>query len=167
MPSVLKLDRLTTLGITAVLTTNKIVRDDDLWGLTAKFANVDVQHGYVGGVDIVGYDMMKYHWKDAAQFFQQALADDDKQEPKIVVHCAAGTNRSALMAGAAMLTYRNDDDKLNFLDVMNILKQQRGVVLNNVWFIRQLAEFAQQSGRLGPKPAGYSDEPLRNTEMIF
>ena len=175
LPSVMKFDRLTAMGITAVLTTNKIVRDDDLWRLTAQLSEHDIQHGYVGGVDIVGYDMMKYHWDDAKAFFQQALAHD---KPKIVVHCAAGTNRSALLAGAALLTFPNgnndggddgDDDKgnLNFINVIRLLKQQRGVVLNNVWFIRQLAEFAQRQGRLGPKPAGYADEALRNSEMIF
>lgn len=168
MPSVLKFERLAALSITAVLTCNKIVRDDDLWGLTAQLSEIDVFHGYVGGVDIVGYDMMRYHWDDAATFFQQAMAND---QAKIVVHCAAGTNRSALMAGAAMLTYHShhdtNDEALNFLQVVRILKQQRGFVLNNVWFIRQLAEFAQQNYKLGPKPDNYSDQPLGNSEMVF
>ena len=90
-----------------------------------------------------------------------------------MIHCAAGTNRSALIAGAAMLTFsspnRHDSDerRLDFLDVIRILKQQRGVVLNNVWFIQQLAELAQQQGRLGPRPSGYTEEPLRKSELVF
>jgi len=164
MPSVLRLDRLVEMGITAVLTTNKVILENDLWTMTAKFAERDIAHWYVGGVDIVGYDMMKYHWDDAAKFIKGAL--EDGTCPKIAVHCAAGTNRSALIAGAAMLSFHTDR-ALSFLDVIGILKKQRGAVLNNVWFIRQLAEFAQRSNRLGPKPAGYSDEPLRNSEMVF
>ena len=73
MSSVLKLDRLEELGITSVLTTNKVFRDEDLWGITAKLADRDIQHGYAGGVDIIGYDMMKYHWNDAKKFIQTAL----------------------------------------------------------------------------------------------
>ena len=169
MPSVLKVERLQALGITAVLTTNKIVRQEDLWNMTAKLAEHDIAHGYAGGVDIVGYQMIKYHWLEAAEFIEESLQNDGK-DPKIVIHCAAGTNRSALMAGAAMLLFRNTDegdDHLTFLDVIRILKQRRGFVLNNVWFIRQLAEFAQTHNKLGPKPDGYSNEPLRQTEMVF
>lgn len=187
MPSVLKLVNDNPLGITAVLTTNKVVRNEDLWGMTAKFSEKDISHGYVGGVDIIGYDMMKYHWEDAQQFIEESLllhSSNDKEEkegggtctPRIVIHCAAGTNRSALIAGAAMIAFgsssRNGDDSndskksFDFLEVVSILKKQRGFVLNNVWFIRQLAEFAQARGQLGPKPDGYSDEPLRKSELI-
>ena len=168
MPSVLKLDRLEELGITAVLTTNKVFRDDDLWAMTAKIAERDIQHGYAGGVDIIGYDMMKYHWNDAKDFIQTALEEPNEKNlpPKIVIHCAAGTNRSALFAGAAMLEYGTDSE-MTFLDVIRILKKERGVVLNNVWFIRQMAEFAQKNKRLGPKPLDYSDEPVPKSQLVF
>ena len=65
------------MGITAVLTTNKIVRDEDLWGITAQLSQLDIRHGYVGGVDIIGYDMMKYHWDDAYEFIQESLFEFD------------------------------------------------------------------------------------------
>jgi predicted protein tyrosine phosphatase len=172
MPSVLKLSHHNPMNITAVLTTNKIVRDDDLWGMTAQLAEKDIAHGYVGGVDIIGYDMMKYHWEDAHQFIDEALSSKDEEFPKIVVHCAAGTNRSALIAGAAMIAFgrrssESEGKDLEFLEVISILKKQRGFVLNNVWFIRLLAEFAQARGQLGPKPDGHSEEPLRKSELIF
>mmetsp|Transcript_12916 Transcript_12916/g.24531 ORF Transcript_12916/g.24531 Transcript_12916/m.24531 type:complete len:212 (-) Transcript_12916:389-1024(-) len=163
MPSVLKIDRLEELGITAVLTTNKVFRDEDLWAMTATIADRDMQHGYAGGVDIVGYDMMKYHWSDAKQFIQAAL---ETPNAKVVSHCAAGTNRSALIAGAAMLEFGTNRE-MTFLDVIRILKKERGVVLNNVWFIRQLAEFAQKKKRLGPRPDGYSDEPVPKSQLVF
>ena len=185
MSSVVDLVNDNPLGITAVLTTNKIVRDDDLWGMTAQLSEKDISHGYVGGVDIIGYDMMKYHWEDANKFIEESLQcnnDDGNEEgedispspsppPKIVVHCQAGTNRSALVAGAAMIAFgtnpnNSGDDsnnkKLTFMEVISILKKQRGFVLNNIWFVRQLAEFAQARGQLGPKPEGYTNKPLRN-----
>jgi len=186
MPSALKLSQNNPLDITAVLTTNKIFREDDLWGITAEFAESDIRHGYVGGVDIIGYDMMKYHWEDACKFIEESLnCSNGKEEavgtpaspPKILIHCAAGTNRSALVAGAAMIafgTLSSDDSTHNsnhkdftFIEVISILKKQRGFVLNNIWFIRLLAEFAQQRGQLGPKPDGYSKVALRKSELII
>jgi protein-tyrosine phosphatase len=166
----------TAIEYTAVLTTNKMWNADDIWKLTAQLSDLDIDHGYVGGVDIIGYDMMKYHWEDACAFItahlKQAASKSSNRKPKIVVHCAAGTNRSALIAGAAMIAFSPDavaadNQCLNFLDVIRILKKQRGVVLNNVWFIQQLAEFAQKEGRLGPKPSGYNDDPLRKSELVF
>lgn len=169
MPSVLKSGRLEDLGITAVLTANKVFRDDDLWAMTANLADRDILlHGYAGGVDIIGYEMMRYHWNDAKGFIQSALKEPNTKgvSPKIVVHCAAGTNRSALIAGAAMLEF-GADREMTFLDVIRILKTERGVVLNNVWFIRQLAEFAQEKQRLGPRPVGYSDDPVPKSQLVF
>ena len=131
--------------------------------MTAKVADRDIQHGYAGGVDIIGYDMMNYHWNDAKEFIETALKTPNA---KVVSHCAAGTNRSALIAGAAMLEFGTDRE-MSFLDVIRILKKERGVVLNNVWFIRQLAEFAQRKKRLGPKPDGYSDEPVPKSQLVF
>jgi len=169
-------------GYTAVLTTNKLWRDEDVWKVTAQLAEQDIAHGYVGGVDIIGYKMIEYHWDDARAFIEECLQRTET-DPKIIVHCAAGTNRSALIAGAAMIAFspttddaskdpsdeatQSQPNELNFLDVIRILKKQRGVVLNNVWFIQQLAEFAQRQGRLGPRPSGYTDEPLRKSELVF
>ena len=184
MPSVLSLSTRqhqerehepTAIEYTAVLTTNKMWNADDIWKLTAQLSELDIDHGYVGGVDIIGYDMMKYHWEDACAFITANLKQaPSNRKPKIVVHCAAGTNRSALIAGAAMIAFSPDaaavaadSQCLNFLDVIHILKNQRGVVLNNVWFIQQLAEFAQKHGRLGPRPSGYDDHPLRKSELVF
>lgn len=153
-----------------------------MWKVTAQLAELDIAHGYVGGVDIIGYKMIEYHWDDARSFIQECLQQTESQNPKIVVHCAAGTNRSALIAGAAMIAFsrtttskdasdkafQSKPNEFNFLDVIRILKKnQRGVVLNNVWFIQQLAEFAQRQGRLGPRPSGYTDEPLRKSELVF
>ena len=201
MPSILSLGTTTTTTettttippYTAVLTTNKLWNDEDVWKITAYLSELDIAHGYVGGVDIIGYDMMKYHWEDARALIASWLMMEpvsaldhnnseppNPQRPKIIIHCAAGTNRSALIAGAAMMAFsptnhhhgncnnRDGDDKgLNFLEVIAILKKQRGVVLNNVWFIQQLAEFAQRQGRLGPRPFGYTEEPLRKSELVF
>ena len=163
LPAVIKYDNLQALGVTAVLTTNKIVKQEQLWSLTAALAERDIRHGYAGGVDIVGYDMMKYHWDDAKTFLTEALEDPN---PKIVIHCAAGTNRSALIAGATMLTL-DKENNWTFLQVVRLLKERRGVVLNNVWFIRQLAEFAMQCDKLGTRPGDYTDEPLAASEMVF
>ena len=202
MPSILSLGTTTATTTettttippyTAVLTTNKLWNDEDVWKITAYLSELDIAHGYVGGVDIIGYDMMKYHWEDARALIASWLMMEpvsaldhnnskppNPQRPKIIIHCAAGTNRSALIAGAAMMAFSptnhhhgncnnldGDDKGLNFLEVIAILKKQRGVVLNNVWFIQQLAEFAQRQGRLGPRPFGYTEEPLRKSELVF
>jgi predicted protein tyrosine phosphatase len=167
LPEVLDYNTLQQMGITAVLTCNKIFRQEQFWDMTAAYAERDILHGYVGGVDIVGYNMMKYHWNDVQQFIHQARSSQANPETvKIIIHCAAGTNRSALMAGAVMLTF-DTDQEWTFLEVIHHLKAKRGRVLNNVWFIQLLAEFAQQHDKLGPRPPGYTNEPLRNSEMII
>jgi len=63
------------------------------------------------------------------------------------------------------LEFQHNDNKLTFLDVVRILKTKRRTVLNNVWFLRQLAEYAQSKNPLGPKPTAYSDVPIPESEF--
>jgi hypothetical protein len=67
----------------------------------------------------------------------------------------------ALIAAAAMLVFGCDDDDggLELLHVVEILSERRGMVLTNSSFQVQLCRLAQEHGRLGIMPTGYTNEP--------
>ena len=85
---------------------------------------------------------------------QQQQQQDDDDEPKynttnkLLVHCAAGMNRSGLIVAAIMMYFENMD----LLDVITQLKRQRGYVLSNESFQKELVLFAQKLHLLGPYP---------------
>lgn len=189
MISLLNAKKLKDLGITHVLTTNK--EEPPAYSplfneLRRKLKLLDIIHCAVEGVDETGYDMLGKHWKTCKEFIEQAKREYG-ENAKIVVHCAAGMNRSGLIAAAAMLTLckqndegqtktqplHNDEQKLHcqqplqdekptLLNVVRGLKTKRGMVLLNRSFQKQLCIFAAKHGFLGDKPEGYSDTPDSN-----
>ena len=67
---------------------------------------------------------------------------------KVLVHCAAGMNRSGLIVAATMIYF----EQMDLLDVITQLKRQRGYILSNESFQKELLEFAWKHNRLGPRP---------------
>jgi protein-tyrosine phosphatase len=149
--SVRKGARLKELGITHVLSTNnmppKLVNT-----LREEFDRFGIQHCHVNGVDESGYDMIGNHWSECEAFFNKVYEEGGK----VVVHCSAGVNRSGLIAAAVWLLVENT----TLLEVVRAMKNKRGIVLINESFQKQLCILAAENEKLGPKPEGYSDDPI-------
>ncbi len=100
--------------------------------------------GIVGYVEFKADDSEMY---DMLQHFPRAktFIDDAKVKGgKVLVHCAMGINRSALICAAYIIA----DKKMNLLDVVKHLKSRRKIVLSNKGFRLQLVRFARQKGLL-------------------
>jgi len=175
--------RLMDLGITHVLTTNKMeASSHSLERLVNRFKRIGIIHCAVEGEDEVGYDMLGKHWQTCKEFILQAKHEFGERT-KIVVHCAAGQNRSGLIVAATMLTLwkqpliqkqeqmkqhdNEEQEKPTLLSVIQYLKAKRGIVLTNLSFQRQLCIFAAQHDCLGEKPKGYTDTPLSESNFIL
>lgn len=143
-------------GITHVLTTATLPTPRQVDGLRCKLAGADIQHFYCPGQDFEGYDMIGTHWEQQCRPFLEGVRNGN-QYNKVVVHCAAGMNRSALIAAAAMMVL----ERKPLLEVVQIMKSKRGTVLANRSFQKQLCLLAQREGLLGDKPAENEDEPAQ------
>ena len=64
----------------------------------------------------------------------------------VFVHCAVGVNRSATIC----IAYLMEVEHLHLLEVMELMKKQRGTVPSNRYFRLQLVKFAQARGLLKP-----------------
>jgi len=150
------------IGITHVVSTNSMP-SHELRSLKTFLQRNNMQHFYVPGHDESHYDMIGKHWETCRNFLQGARAESP--DCKIVIHCVAGTNRSATIATAALLCLPPADDgqqqpKQMLLDVVRYIKAKRGMVLTNECFRRQLCQLAAKHGLLGDIPAGYTNDPL-------
>ena len=156
----LSTNKLMDLGITHILTTNKMASSSSLERLQTRFKRAGIVHGFVEGEDEVGYDMLGKHWETCKEFILEAKRQYG-ESAKIIVHCAAGQNRSGLIVAATMLTFwKQEEEKPTLLNIIQYLKAKRGIVLTNLSFQRQLCIFAAQHDCLGEKPEGYTDTPL-------
>lgn len=144
------------LGITHVLTTNKQFSQEELEKLKSRFTKIGIQHEAVPGLDEPGYEMMENHWPVCREFLSQVRNGAESNNYKVVVHCAAGQNRSGLMVAAALIEL----ERMLLLDAVKLLKEKRGMVLINLSFQRQACMLAAEQGLLGEKPDGYTDDPV-------
>jgi len=139
------------LGITHVLSTNAMF-NHELNHLRDRLQRVGIQHDYVKGRDEERYDMIGLHWEKC----REILLAVKEAGGRIVVHCVAGTNRSGLIACAAVM----HSERLPVLDVVQLAKAKRGMILTNLSFQRQLCELAAREELLGDRPEGYTDDPV-------
>lgn len=154
LPELHDKQRLMELGVTHVLTTNKMYSIHEVEKLKSSLHKCGIQHFAVEGLDHPNYDML-FHW-DASRAFLQQVREDEKN--KVVVHCAAGQNRSGLIVGAALI----EMERMKLMDVVKLLKAKRRIVLINRSFQKQLCLLAAKEGLLGDKPAGYTDDAITN-----
>lgn len=161
MKCVLPAKDLSEAGFTHVLSTNAML-PHILQSVYYELLGQGIEHCYVAALDILTYDMMGRHWEECLAFLQQAYEEQQKQgqdgggqdqsnKPtvKVLVHCEAGMNRSGTIVAAAMLYFDRDSD---LLQVFRTLKRQRGRVMTNTSFQKQLVQFAERLGRLGREP---------------
>lgn len=137
-------------GITHVLSTNRMppqIIESLYWELRSN----EIDHHYIAADDQLSYDMMA-HWDECKQFLQECRdyrveegCDENPQTGKVLVHCAAGMNRSGTIVAAAMMHF----GKMDLLQVARELKAKRGYALTNSSFVRQLVTFAANEGHLG------------------
>jgi len=146
--------RLLDLSVTHVLTTNKLVSLKEVHKLRSRLNECGIDHCAVPGLDEPGYDMLDQHWSKCRAYLQQVRNKDNQ---KVVVHCATGTNRSGLIVTAALVAI----ERMPLLDAVKMLKAKRGIVLTNTSFQKQLCLLAAKEGLLGENPKGYTDkEPV-------
>ncbi|KAL3942926.1 MAG: hypothetical protein SGBAC_002954 [Bacillariaceae sp.] len=94
--SIRQIDKMLMKGVTHVLSMN--IRPGQ-WQTTIqeRLAKCNIVHMSIAAKDNEGYDLIGKHWESEAKPFLL----DAKNHPngKIVVHCAAGTNRSGRFLG--------------------------------------------------------------------
>ena len=105
--------------------------------LAAEYKQVDAE-------DTKGYPLLARHWSEAWAF----IRDAEQSGGTCLVHCNAGINRSGCVAVAALMLYGS----LTLADAVRRCHKQRGVLLTNEGFQRQLVFWAAQVGLLGPDP---------------
>lgn len=155
-------------GFTHVVSTNAML-PHVAQELYYELLSVGIHHLYSPALDILSYDIMGRHWDECRDFLQQALeqqqqdeTDEDRGPPtKVLVHCEAGMNRSGTIVAAAMLYFgdnnHHDDDRTTstLFNVLRHLKRQRGRVMTNTSFLKQIIVFAESLGKLDPLPASF------------
>lgn len=90
--------------------------------------------------DVDGYDITQ-HFPAAFRYLDGVR----KQGGVALVHCAMGINRSAAICAAYLMEY----SRMSLLQVIQLLKEKRSLVLTNSSFVQQLYDWADQRGRLG------------------
>lgn len=89
--------------------------------------------------DDIMYDMLQ-HFDEAKEFIDSAKDTGGR----ILVHCVMGRNRSGVICAA----YLMEDQQMDLIETVRIVKQKRGIVLTNSGFQRQLISFARCRGLL-------------------
>jgi len=145
-------DHLQKLGVTHVLTTNAM-SNHQLGSLRATIQDdAGIAHRAISAEDEEGYRMIPRHWVECRGFLSAVRRDGGK----VVVHCVAGQNRSALIVSAALVSI----ERMPLCEAVTKLKARRGTVLTNRSFQRQLCVLASAEGLLGERPDGYTDDPI-------
>jgi protein-tyrosine phosphatase len=149
--------RLVEMGITHVLSVNAM-QPTRLADLSDRLRTEQIVHQHVPGRDEYGYDMIEQHWATCFQFLESVFVQykaNNARQKKVVVHCLAGINRSGLIVAAAHMVLT----RTPVLEVVRNLVHQRGSVLWNRSFQRQLCVLAAREGLMGEHPVGYSNDP--------
>jgi hypothetical protein len=134
-------DLLKQAGITHVLN----VAGPSNRGPLAKYAVENIMYKEIAAEDEDGYYMLQKHLSECMEFIQSAKATGGKA----VVHCAAGINRSGVIAAA----YHLLTERVSILDSVAHCRRQRGnCFLWNHTFQIELACLARDQGLLGPAP---------------
>jgi hypothetical protein len=150
--SVSNVYRLKELGISHVLSVNGMPREQLKWIREEIFQPAGIIHKHVQGEDEEFYDMIGEHWEECKEF----LATVRNNGGRVVVHCAAGINRSGLIACAAHMVL----ERKPVLSVVQSVISKRGYLLWNKSFRKQLCILAANEGLLGEKPVGFDDAKI-------
>ena len=143
-PSVESVAKLKECGITAVLNMagplalhRKTIRE---------YKANSIKYKQINAKDEYEYPLLKRHWKDASDFIRVTTAGG---KGKVVVHCMAGMNRSALIVTA----YHMISTQTPVLEAVRHVRKQRGnVALMNEGFQEQLVAMARDHKLLGAAP---------------
>ena len=143
-PSVESVAKLKECGITAVLNMagplalhRKTIRE---------YKANSIKYKQINAKDEYEYPLLKRHWKDAYDFIRVTTAGG---KGKVVVHCMAGMNRSALIVTA----YHMISTQTPVLEAVRHVRKQRGnVALMNEGFQEQLVAMARDHKLLGAAP---------------
>lgn len=143
--SVQNIPLLQSLGITAVLNVagSVALKSDNI----EKLKTHGIIYKQIDAKDELSYPLLDMHWKEAYEFIQSTTTDDKKG--KIVIHCVAGINRSALIAAAY---YMNETQSSVLQTVKHVRRQRGNMALSNEGFQQQLVAMARLHNLLGEKP---------------
>ena len=135
-------DSLLTAGVTHVLNCGETLAD-----LDEAYAEAGIEYVALGAEDAVWHDM-RQHVPQVEAFLERMRAMDGT----CLVHCQAGINRSGFIVAYQLLVH----GRRTVLDVVALLRRERGAVLWNAGFRVQLLEVARDHNLLGeplPTPA--------------
>ncbi len=144
--SVQNIPLLQSLGITAVLNVaGSVALKSDNFGKLLETHGIIYKQ--IDAKDELSYPLLDTHWKEAYEFIQSTTTDDKRG--KVVVHCVAGINRSALIAAAS---YMNETQSSVLQTVKHVRMQRGNMALSNEGFQQQLVAMARLQNLLGKKP---------------
>lgn len=100
------------------------------------------------------YPLLDRHWDDVHEFLQDAHTKDEK----VLIHCIAGYNRSALVVAAEYMIRT----QTNVVETVHHIRMRRGnVALTNQGFQEQLVALARYHDLLGEAPRPVCPRPQR------
>lgn len=131
-------DALLDIGVTAVLNCAPQAAHD----CQALYAERDIAYCALDGCeDIAGYDVLGLHLAKATSFIREQL-DSKRPRGRVLVHCFAGSNRSATIAIAYLLC----TSRKPLLSLVESCFAQRPFILKNHTFRQQLVELCFREG---------------------
>ena len=130
------IERLNALGVTHVLNAA-----GDEARMLSDYG--EIEHLQLNAMDVNGYDMLQ-HWSTADAFIRRATNGGC-----CLVHCAAGVNRSGLLACAAKMLHEG----ICVLDALAACQRARKLILTNEGFRLQLVQLAHGADLLGDAPS--------------
>jgi len=152
--SALDKEKLQSLGITHVLALNGVPSFKERH-VSGKYFLWGISHKRISAEDSEQYDLIQKHWGECHTFLKTVK---ETEGCKVVIHCAAGINRSGLVTCAAHLIM----ERTPLLEVVErCIRAKQGPLLWNKFFQEQLCLLAAENDLLGEKPEGFSDEPIQ------
>ena len=144
-------DKLRRLGIKRVL--NMAGSVASAYTNQQALREIGIVQKVIAAEDEETYPLLERHWQEAQDFIHANGTE------KILVHCVAGHNRSALIVAA---DYLLSTPGTNVLDTVRHIRFQRGnVALQNEGFQEQLVAFARVNNLLGEAPVAMTPAPKR------
>ena len=113
--------------------------------LNQALRELGIVYKVIGAEDEEDYPLLDKHWDEAHEF----LSDAHTRGEKVLVHCIAGQNRSALIVTAEYMIRTNT----NVIEAVRYIRMKRGnAALQNEGFQEQIVAFARHHNLLGEAP---------------
>mmetsp|Transcript_9805 Transcript_9805/g.17682 ORF Transcript_9805/g.17682 Transcript_9805/m.17682 type:complete len:193 (-) Transcript_9805:1987-2565(-) len=109
----------------------------------AAHTRAGVQYCSIEAKDTWFYNIMDNDWPTANAFLTAAFESNGGQ-PRALVHCIQGINRSGFMVAAYLVQH----SEMRLLEVVRLLREKRGPILTNRYFQVLLVQLASKLNKI-------------------